>query len=234
VEENRITGREVEAIAEHTGSTYLRYSFARGTEQEIRFLWGALGLSEGQRVLDVGCGPGRHSTLLRRMGVDAVGLDLSERFLREAGRGYWVRGDARSLPFASGSFDTAICLCQGGFGLLGGDDEQVIGEMARVLRPGGRMAVSAFSSYFAVRFLEPGDDFDAARGVNHELAEVLDGTGAKRTFDLWTTCFTPRELRLIARDAGVAVSALWAVAPGAYAKRPPDLDHPEFLLIGEV
>jgi SAM-dependent methyltransferase len=230
----RVTGREFEAIAQHTGSAYLRYSFARGTEQEIRFLWGALGLSKGQRVLDVGCGPGRHSTLLRSLGIDVVGLDLSERFLLEAGSGDWVRGDARVLPFAGGVFDAVICLCQGGFGLLGGEDERVIGEIARVLRSGGRMAVSAFSSYFAVRFLEAGDDFDADRGVNHELAEVRDAAGQTKSFDLWTTCFTPRELRLIARGAGVAVTALWAVAPGAYAERPPDLDHPEFLLIGEV
>jgi SAM-dependent methyltransferase len=172
--------------------------------------------------------------VLRSLGIDTIGFDLSQRFLSEAGPGPWVRGDARELPFAPDSFDAAICLCQGGFGLLGGDDGEAVAELARVIRPGGRMALSAFSAYFAVRFLEEGDDFDADRGVNHELAEVRNPEGEARSFDLWTTCFTPRELRLIAGRCGVSVKELWSVGPGAYARRPPDLDHPEFLLVGEV
>jgi SAM-dependent methyltransferase len=229
-----VTGREFEALAEHAGEAYLRYSFTRGTQQEVSFLVQTLGLSRGERVLDVGCGPGRHSKALNALEIDVVGLDLSHRFLREAGSGAWVRGDARQLPFGSGAFDAAICLCQGGFGLVRGDDAVVVTEIARVLRPGGRIALSAFSAYFAVRFLEQGEEFDADTGVTHELAEVRDPHGVTKTFDLWTTCFTPRELRLIAKQSGVEVTGLWAVRPGAYAADPPDLDHPEFLLVGEV
>jgi SAM-dependent methyltransferase len=229
-----VTGREFEALAEHAGGAYLRYSFTMGTAQEIAFLVDALRLRPRDLVLDVGCGPGRHCGALVSRGVRAVGFDLSQRFLVEAGEGLWVRGDARRLPFETDSFDAAVCLCQGGFGLLGGDDGVVIEEIARVLRPGGRVAVSAFSAYFAVRFIEEGDRFDAATGVNHEVAEVRSPAGDPRSFDLWTTCFTPRELRLIARQAGVEVEGLWAVRPGAFAKNPADIDHPEFLLVGEV
>jgi hypothetical protein len=94
--------------------------------------------------------------------------------------------------------------------------------------------VSAFSSYFAVHHLEATDTFDADRGVNHEVATVKSEDGADRDFDLWTTCFTPRELRLMAERAGLRTRDLWAVTPGAYAPNPPDLDHPEFLLVAEV
>jgi SAM-dependent methyltransferase len=228
-----ISGREFEALAAHVGMAYLRYSFTKGTEQEVRFLTDELGLAAGMRVLDVGCGPGRHSSALNRMGVECVGIDISFGFLAAAGSGRWVRSDARRLPFSSNSFDAAICLCQGGFGLMGGfEDGLVLEEMARVVR--GRVVVSAFSAYFAVRFQEEGDTFDAGRGVNHEVTTVLDPAGNGKTFDLWTTCFTPRELRLMAAGAGVRVTGLWSVGPGDYAKREPDLDHPEFLLVGEV
>lgn len=194
-----------------------------------------LSLGPGARVVDVGCGPGRHAAVLAREGVEVVGLDISQRFLSEAGPGRWVRADARRLPFARGTFDAAISLCQGGFGLLGGDDDAVVvREMAEVVRPGGRVALSAFSSYFAVRYLEESDDFDADAGVNHEQAEVRDPEGRSASFDLYTTCFTPRELRLMAAAAGVSVLGLWSVAPGSYEARPPDLDHPEFLLVGGV
>lgn len=229
-----VEGREFEALAAHAGRTYLRYSFTRGTEQEVRFLAGALGLEGGERVLDVGSGPGRHSLALRERGIAAVGVDISLPFLRAGGPGEWVRADARALPFPTSCFDAVICLCQGGFGLLGGHGEAAaLGEMARLLRPGGRLGLSAFSAYFAVRYLEEGDTFDAAAGVNHERVTVRDSAGGEAGFDLWTTCFTPRELRLMATAAGLEVRDLWSVAPGSYAPRPPDLEHPEWLMVAE-
>jgi SAM-dependent methyltransferase len=230
-----ITGREFEAVAAHAGLAYLRYSFTKGTQQEVRFLVERLELQAGDRVLDVGCGPGRHAKAFRDRGMEVVGLDISTRFLQDAGPGRWVRADARELPFRPRTFDAAISLCQGGFGLLGGDDDpSVLEEMAAVLKPGGRIAISAFSSYFAVRHLEEGEDFDASTGVNHERTDVRDPSGRPRTFDLWTTCFTPRELRLMAARAHITVTDLWSVTAGDYAQRPPDLEHPEFLLLGEV
>jgi SAM-dependent methyltransferase len=230
-----ITGREFEAVAAHAGPAYLRYSFTKGTAQEVRFLTETLGLESGQRVLDVGCGPGRHSLALRAAGIDVVGLDISLAFLQAGGPGQWVRADARALPFVRNSFDVVMSLCQGGFGLLGGsDDAGVVAQMAAAVRPGGRIVLSAFSAYFAVRYPDEGETFDADSGVNHELASVRDPAGHAADFDLWTTCFTPRELRLMAAAAGVSVEGLWSVNPGDYAKRPPDLDHAEFLLIGGV
>ncbi|MGH9058591.1 MAG: class I SAM-dependent methyltransferase, partial [Acidimicrobiales bacterium] len=115
-----MTGREFEAVADHAGAAYLRYSFTKGTAQEVGFLVEAVGLHPGMRVLDVGCGPGRHALALRAQGIDVVGLDLALAFLRTAGPGSWVRADARTVPFPNGAFDAVICLCQGGFGLLGG------------------------------------------------------------------------------------------------------------------
>jgi SAM-dependent methyltransferase len=230
-----LTGREFEAVAAHAGLAYLRYSFTKGTAQETAFILDVLGLAAGMGLVDVGCGPGRHSHALAEAGIEVVGLDISSAFLRAAGDGSWVRADARRLPFRPRSFDAAISLCQGGFGLLGGDDDaMVLRQMAESVKRGGRIAVSAFSSYFAVRHLEPGEAFDAGSGVNHERAEVRDPSGQPAPFDLWTTCFTPRELRLMAAAAGITVRAIWSVAPGSYSDRPPDLDHPEFLLVGEV
>jgi SAM-dependent methyltransferase len=230
-----ISGREFEAVARHAREAYLRYSFTRGTEQEVEFLLGELGLRPGMRVLDVGCGPGRHAHAMARRGMRVVGIDISAEFLAVAGAGWWVRADARQLPLSPRSFDAAISLCQGGFGLLGGDrDAEVVVQMAAAVKRGGRIALSAFSAYFAVRHLEDGDTFDAATGVNHERAEVRDPGGNAVPFDLWTTCFTPRELRLIAATAGVEVLGLWSVRPGGYARRPPDLDNPEFLVTAAV
>jgi len=67
--------------------------------------------------------------------------------------------------------------------------------------------------------------------VNHERTELRDESGATRPAELWTTCFTPRELRLLMAAVGLETVAVHSVAPGDYAARPPDLDHPELLVV---
>ena len=235
-----------EDVADHLGSAYLRYSFTKGTEQEVAFLVEALGLEPGMRVLDVGCGPGRHAHALGRRGIAVHGVDISERFVAlaraEAPDGVtFERLDARSLPFDA-TFDAAISLCQGAFGLVGGGpgtasdaldpDADVLDGIARALRSGGRVALSAFSAYFQVRHTEAmGSTFDAASGVNHERTEVKDPAGVDHPAELWTTCFTPRELRLLAHRSGLVADAVWSVTPGAYRAEAPTIDSEEFLLV---
>jgi SAM-dependent methyltransferase len=226
-----------EPIASHLGAAYLRYSFTKGTEQEVAFLVDAVPLAPGARILDVGCGPGRHARALGARGYEVVGIDISERFIELAGDDAppgvsFVRGDARTMTF-DGVFDAAICLCQGAFGLVPGEDGEVLARIMRALRPGGRAAVSAFSAYFQVRWLSESDEFDVDAGVNHERTLVRDEGGQDEEFDLWTTVFTPRELRLLAAGAGASIVHLWSVSPGDYARRAPDLDHPEFLAVLE-
>lgn len=225
-----------EDLADHMGSAYLRYSFTKGTAQEVDHIVEALGLSAGDRVLDVGCGPGRHAYELARRGISTHGIDISERFVDIANEGApdgatFERLDARSMPF-DGEFDAVVCLCQGAFGLMtaGGEDATVVAGMARALRPDGRLALSAFSSYFVVRHWD-GADFDADTGVNHEHTEVKSETGESKTVDLWTGCYTPRELRLLLAQHDLEVNSISSVEPGAYGFDPPTPDTAEFLVI---
>jgi len=114
-----------------------------------------LHLQSGQRVLDLGCGEGRHAiSAWLEAPVDTVGLDLSPADLRTAAgraaefqppaasaRGSlgWVQGSGLTLPFADASFDRVICA-----EVLEHipDYHRVLGEIRRVLRPGGVLAVS--------------------------------------------------------------------------------------------
>ena len=245
-----------EDLADHLGGAYLRYSFTKGTAQEVGFLIDVLGLRPGMRVLDVGCGPGRHSHELARRGMEVVGVDIAQRFVDLAtehvpaeapGSASFERHDARHLPFAD-EFDAAISLCQGAFGLSGPQaggprplaldpynlaaDQAVLEGMRQAVRPGSPIAVSAFSAYFQVRWLEDHDTFDAATGVNHESTEIRDEQGRPTTTDLWTTCSTPRELRLLFEHAHLAVDAIHSVEPGRYAPKVPSIDTPELLVLG--
>jgi SAM-dependent methyltransferase len=226
-------------IARFLGPAYLRNAFTKGTEQEVGFLVDALGLEAGERVLDVGCGPGRHALALARRGMDVVGVDLSEDFVALARDSAAADGlparfealDVRDLAY-DGEFDATVCLCQGGFGLLGGRDEPTVFErIAGALRPGGRLVLTAFSAAFAVRFLEEGETFDPGTGVLHERATVRNEDGLEKIFDAWTTCFTARELELLAGRAELDVDGVYGVTPGRYGTAPPTLEHPELLLL---
>lgn len=225
-----------EPIAEHMGSAYLRYSFTKGTIQEIDYLVDALELRPGTRVLDVGCGPGRHAVELARRGVVTHGIDISQSFIdiansHAAPLATFQRLDARFMAF-DGEFDAVICLCQGAFGLMtaDGDDQRVLSGIAAALAPGGRLALSAFNAYFAVRYHEAAS-FDAASGVSHERTEVKDPAGSPVEVDLWTGCYTPREMRLLLASVGLRVDAISSVEPGKYGSAPPSTESPEFLVL---
>jgi SAM-dependent methyltransferase len=233
---NETAGHWFEPIADHLGSAYLRYSFTKGTVNEVDAVMGWLGLEAGMRVLDVGCGPGRHAHELARRGVLVHGIDISERFIEIARRDAPVgatfeRVDARAMQFDA-EFDAAICLCQGAFGLMtaGGHDEDVVAGIAKSLVPGGGLCLSAFNSYFVVRHFDEAT-FDADSGVCHEVTEVRSETGEVRQVDLWTGCYTPRELRLLMRANGLEVRNLWSVDPGQYREQPPTTESSEYLVV---
>ena len=225
-------------VADRLGKEYLRYSFTKGTESEVPFLIRALGLRPGQRVLDVGCGPGRHSVALAQAGMAVTGVDVSSKFLQiaaEAARAAGVGAsffemDARRMPFEN-EFDAVISICQGGFGLMGDDDGLVLHRMAQALSPGGHLALTAFSALFEASHQREEASFDVDAGVVHEVMTIQEEAGGTSRAEAWTSVYTPRELRLLAIGVGLIPEYVWGVEPGDFDARPPDLERPEFMLV---
>lgn len=232
-----------EELADHLGPAYLRYSFTKGTIREVDWLVERLGLVKGDRVLDVGCGPGRHANELGRRGFRVHGIDISRTFLdvaaahAPAGVTY-ERADARAMDFDS-EFDAVLSICQGAFGLAGGPgsgteldpDQRILSRMARAARIGGGVLVTAFNAYFQVRYLDEGEDFDADRGIHRETTEITSPEGAVKEVSAWTTCFTPRELRLMAERCGLEVVSITAAEPGRWSDAPPSIEAPEHVVV---
>jgi O-antigen biosynthesis protein len=114
-------------------------------EHFARYRWAGQ-LVAGRSVLDAGCGVGYGSAMLARAGAaDVVGLDLSAKAVEAAAQGApanasFVAGDVHALPFDAGRFEVVVC-----FEVIEhveGQDE-VIAELARVLAPGGVLAISS-------------------------------------------------------------------------------------------
>lgn len=231
-----VTEHWFEPLADHMGAAYDRYAHTKGTVQEVDHVMAVLDLAPDDRVLDVGCGTGRHARELARRGVIVHGVDISQRFIDIAADGAppgatFERGDARTLGYDA-EFDAVICLCQGAFGMMtaDGEDAAVVAGMAAALRAGGRLALSAFNAYFAVKYHDDAE-FDADTGVSHERTEIHSETGEPKTVDLWTGCYTPRELRLLLAGHGFDVESVSSVEPGAYGRDAATIESPEYLVI---
>ena len=113
-----------------------------GLDQRWRRMTAAAAVRPGDRVLDACCGTGDLAVAAQAAGGRVTGLDFSEKMLERARRKSssieWMRGDLLELPFEDASFDAATV----GFGVRNvADLERGLGELARVLRPGGRLGI---------------------------------------------------------------------------------------------
>jgi len=189
------------------------------SRREVGGMIELLQLPQAARVLDVPCGWGRHTTLLREAGVGAFGADLSWDLLRRADRSDTLplaAADIRALPFADASFDAAINVFTS-LGLFLKDEEDVraLREIRRVLKPGGRFLLESMHrdeiiGAYALRDrwrLPDGTEvrvrrrFDPVRGISYERLRWRRGaeSGEKRHA---LRLRTATEIDALARAAG--------------------------------
>jgi SAM-dependent methyltransferase len=143
--------------------TYDRLT-GRATARLVVPLLEAAGVQSGTRLLDVACGPGHLAAGAAAKGAKAVGVDAAEGMVAVARAGYadieFLRGDAERLPFGDASFDAVVA----GFVVNHLPcPERALAEFARVVRPGGRVAVTVWDRPGRMRLL----------GV---LGEAVEGT----------------------------------------------------------
>lgn len=127
------------------------------------------------RALDIGCGEGRFCRLLRRRGIEAVGVDPTRALLDEARRrdpqGDYREGRAEALDFPAESFDLAVSYLT----LIDIPDfRAAIREMARVLRPGGRLLVANLNSFVTACAVENWVEDEAGRPLHYPVDRYLE------------------------------------------------------------
>jgi ubiquinone/menaquinone biosynthesis C-methylase UbiE len=182
------------------------------------------GCPAGGEVLDVACGFGRHAVPLAQEGYRVTGVDRSAPLLAEAQRragadARWprlVEADYRELPFADASFDAALNLYTS-IGYLGDEeDARVLAEIARVLRPGGRLVIETMHRDLLVttfdddgwhlvgqgRLLLEQRAFDPAGGVAQTTQTLIETSGERESRTFAVRVYTATELAHMLQAAG--------------------------------
>jgi SAM-dependent methyltransferase len=224
--------------------TYL-HLYPHRNDQDAEALVGllqrVLPWSPGWRVLDVGCGAGRHLRALSRLGARPIGLDLSPSLLRRAQQLTGlpvVRGDMRRLPVRPGSMDLTVNLFTS-FGYFETDAEHAVAleAMAQTLRPGGWLALDFLNPGAVRRNLVPKSETTlggVAVGIERRITD--DGRFVLKTivtpdgqrFVERVRLLEPTELETMFRASGLDVAGRF----GDYSGAPLDGQHPRAILVG--
>jgi len=146
-------------------------SWTEDTENQVDFVVKALGLTAGERVLDLACGYGRHALALARRGFSVVGVDITPAFIGDATKtaareclpATFILSDIRDVAFECG-FDAVLNLADGAIGYLETDEEnlKIFDVIAKALRPGGRHFMDVCNAeharrHFPKKHWEPGE-----------------------------------------------------------------------------
>jgi SAM-dependent methyltransferase len=176
-----------EILFENYGRKYDEESFVQGTAGECAFIEKEINYNKTLKIIDIGCGTGRHSIELAMRGYTVTGIDLSESQLERArakakAQNLYIdfqRYDARQLPFKN-KYDLAMMICEGAFPLMETDEMnyEILRNAAAVLKPGGKLIFTTLNGLFPL--------FHSIEGFCAAAAKEGNATYGKNTFDLLT------------------------------------------------
>ena len=231
-----------EALFANYAEHYDRENFVQGTCGECDFLEKEIDGDRRKKILDIGCGTGRHSVELARRGYDVTGVDLSDSMLERARTkardlGLHIdfqRQDARKLPF-SREFDLAIMLCEGAFPLMETDEMnyRILANAAAALRPGGKLVFTTLNGLFPLfhsvkDFLaSKTEDGNATYGPNsfdlmtfrdRSTVSVEDDSGDKKELNCDERYYVPSEISWLLRSLGFGQVSIHGAVLGAFSR----------------
>ncbi|KAA3663207.1 MAG: class I SAM-dependent methyltransferase [Calditrichaeota bacterium] len=190
-----------EELFENYAEKYDKESFTRGTSGECDFIEKEVGFDKSTKILDIGCGTGRHAIELAKRGYTVTGIDLSESQLKQARRKAsqqnlrikFQQQDARKLAFLE-EFDLVIMLCEGGFPLMETDEMNfhILQNAANALKPRGKLIFTTLNGLFPL--------FHSVKDFLASESKEGDATYSKNSFDLMT--FRDHNITRIVDDSG--------------------------------
>jgi len=234
-----------EQLFENYAEAYDREPFTQGTKGEVDFIEKEIKKDRAARILDIGCGTGRHALELARRGYRVVGVDFSAaqlaraRSLAKAERLKvdFRRLDARRLKFRS-AFDLALMICEGAFPLMETDgmNFEILKGAAQALKPGGKLIITTISVLFPLfhsvkDFLdsntqgtgatEEGQSFDLMTFREKSLLTATDDAGKPIKLECDSRYYAPSEITWLLKSLGFTTVDIFGAKLGAFSRRDP-------------
>ncbi len=229
-----------EELFENYAIKYDQESFTRGTIGECDFIEQEINYHKNSRILDIGCGTGRHSIELAKRGYQMVGIDLSESALNRAKEKAiednlsveFYQYDARKLPFID-EFDLVIMMCEGGFSLMETDEMnfQILENAAKALKSDGLFIFTALNALFplfhSVKDLMD-DNINSGNTQDHSFdlmtfresstLNIEDDLGNKKTINCNERYYVPSEISWLLKTLNFKKIDIFGANLGAFSR----------------
>lgn len=231
-----------ESLFENYGQKYDNENFTQGTFGECDFIETELQYDKSQKILDVGCGTGRHAIELTKRGYTVTGIDLSETQLKRAKEKAernnlkidFQQQDARNLTF-NNEFDMAIMLCEGGFPLMETDEMnfEILKSVTKSLNGQGKFIFTTLNGLFPLyhsveKFCasetEEGNatyrsnTFDLMTFRDHNVTEFEDDFGNKKVLKCNERYYVPSEITWLLKSLGYKKIEISGAKLGAFSR----------------
>ena len=231
-----------ETLFENYGQKYDSESFTQGTIGECDFIEQEIGFNKSVRILDIGCGTGRHSIELSKRGYQVTGIDLSDSQLVRArekaekqGQNIdFLKHDARNLPFEN-EFNLVIMLCEGAFSLMETDEMnyEILKNTVKSLKEHGKIIFTTLNGLFPLYHsveefyasnTDPGNatcrsnTFDLMTFRDHNIAEVEDDDGNKKELECNERYYVPSEISWLLKTLGYTKMGIFGAKLGAFSR----------------
>lgn len=231
-----------ESLFENYGEKYDNEVFTQGTIGECDFIESELKLKKSLKILDVGCGTGRHAIELTKRGYAVTGIDLSETQLKRAKEKAasnnlkidFQQQDARNLTF-NNEFDVAIMLCEGGFPLMETDEMNyaILKSVTKSLKEKCKFIFTTLNGLFPLyhsveKFMasktEEGNatyrsnTFDLMTFRDYNITEFEDDSGNKKNLESNERYYVPSEITWLLKSLGYNKIEIFGAKLGAYSR----------------
>jgi 2-polyprenyl-3-methyl-5-hydroxy-6-metoxy-1,4-benzoquinol methylase len=247
-----------EQLFENYGHRYDQESFTQGTAGECDFIETEINFNKQTRILDIGCGTGRHALELAKRGYRVTGIDLSEPMLRRAKEKATAENltidfrqqDARALSFLQ-EFDLVIMLCEGGFPLMETDEMnyEILKGASKALKDKGKFIFTTLNGLFPLfhsvkDFLAESakDDhaeykentFDLMTFRDHSKMSLMDDHGQNLELECNERYYVPSEISWQLKSLGFSHIHFFGAKLGAFSRNDKlQTDNFEMLVVAE-
>jgi SAM-dependent methyltransferase len=231
-----------ETLFENYGLNYDNESFTQGTIGECDFIEKEINCNKQIRILDIGCGTGRHSIELSKRGYNLTGIDLSDSLLMQAKKKAleqnlqidFQKHDARKLPFLN-EFGLVIMLCEGAFSLMETDEMnfQILQNAANALKAKGKLIFTTLNGLFPLfhsvkDFLASTtakgnatcdqNNFDLMTFRDYNITKITDDSGVKKELECNERYYVPSEITWLLKSLVFKNIDLFGAKLGAFSR----------------